>query len=329
MKSYLVRILLFISPLLLLLIGTEIYLRQRPSNFKDKKEQFLEKTGSIEILITGSSHAQNGLIADQFTLPAYNLAFGSQSLYFDKRITEQYLPQMPRLKYVLIALEYMSLYSEHDENRDFFYHAYYGIDFPGRSFWKESLSQTFFVYDPRETVHLIVDDWKPAGKSVDPWTAPDHFDYEKEVLSPEKNRTRAEVFQRVIEAWQGDDRVLKDLESFIADLQAHNVTPILINFPCPPTLRSLHDPKILAANQQAIDYLTTKYNILYLDYWDDDSFTTFDYFDPDHLNVHGAEKLSLKVNKAIMDCFGLCPRNDEYEATSLRAVYGEAIQKIQ
>jgi hypothetical protein len=292
---------LFCIPVFLLIIGTELYIRNRPTDFGAKQIQLLNEADSIEVLITGSSHAMNGLIPSQFTLFTFNLAFGSQTLYFDRRITENYLSRLTKLKYVLISFEYTSLYTEHEKNRDFFYSHYYHINYRDRTFYKENLLQSFFVYDLRQTFNLLIDDLsllKP-DQVEDPWVASSDFNYEQAVLSEEKSRKRSDVYQRIINEWQGGDTILNDLEAFIVSLQSKNITPILINFPCSPTLKTFHDEKILKENKRIADYLTKKYSILYLDYWNDD-FTYKDYFNPDHLNVHGAEKLTRKVDEVIM-----------------------------
>jgi hypothetical protein len=282
----------------------ELCIRNIPSDFGAQKEELLSKADRIEVLITGSSHAQVGLIPDQFTLYTYDIAFGSQALYFDKRITEKYLPYLTQLKYVIISLEYTSLYTEHEENRDFFYKYYYDIRFKDRTFYKEYFLQSFFVYDLRQTLRLIVDNLlpsEPGNSENESWNAPLNYDYENKVLSMEKCKIRGDVFNRIIGEWKGGDTILNDSESFIVFLQSNNITPILINFPCSPNLRSFQDEKIVNENERKARYLTEKYDIVYLNYWDDDSFVYSDYCDPDHLNVHGAEKLTQRVNAIIMD----------------------------
>ena len=50
------------------------------------------KAGAIEILVTGTSHAQNGVAPQFFDLPAFNLGYGSQSLHYylrDERFTTE------------------------------------------------------------------------------------------------------------------------------------------------------------------------------------------------------------------------------------------------
>ncbi len=61
----------------------EYRLRQVPSEFSATKAALDAKAGEVEILITGTSHAQNGIATQFLELPAFNLGYDSQSLDYD------------------------------------------------------------------------------------------------------------------------------------------------------------------------------------------------------------------------------------------------------
>jgi len=269
-----------------------------PSQYKQKRDQLVANADSIEVLILGSSHAMDALDPNQFTLYAHNLAFGSQSVYFDRKLAEKYLPDLPRLKYVLLTLDYNSLYYDHEESRDFFYKYYYGINYKNRKFYKESVLQSFFVYTPEQTLSLmtsrrpirLVKGWmNEAGRN------------DEAVTSVEKNELRVKGFNYTVKSWKGGDSVLNDLEALINLLQSHQITPVLITFPNYSLARSFLDTTVVELNRNVGNTLSQKYQIPYLDYFEDESFTVFDYFNCDHLNAQGAAKLSKKINAVIMD----------------------------
>jgi len=274
-----------------------------PSQYKQKRDQLVANADSIEILILGSSHSQDGIDPNQFTLYAHNLAFGGQSIYFDRKLVEKYLPLLPRLKYVLISLETNSLYYDHDEDRDFFYKYYYNLDYKDRKYYKESLLQSFFVYTPEQTLSLLFNNrqeelekgWinKIQAKKI-------HRDDIK-VMSLEGNKIRANGFNQTAKDWKGGDSVVDDLEALINLLQSKKITPVIITFPNYPLMRSFLDPSIINRTRNVGNTLSQKYHIPYLDYFDDDSFTVADYFNCDHLNVQGAAKISKKINTVIMN----------------------------
>jgi len=298
MKNFLYRIFLFCIPVILITIGCEIYVRNMPSFYKQKRDQLIANADSIEVLILGSSHAMDGADPNQFTLYAHNLAFGAQSIYFDRKLAEKYLPDLPRIKYVLLNLEYNSLYFDHDEGRDFFYKYYYGINYKDRKFYKESFLQSFFVYTPEKTLSLIFS--KQQVKLVKGWdntTGPN----DEAVTSMEKNELRAKGFTNTAINWKGGDSVLTDLEVLIKYLQSRNITPVLLTYPTYSLMRSFLDTSIIERNRNIANTLSQKYQMPYLDYFDDDSFTVSDYFNCDHLNAQGAAKFSKKVNAVIME----------------------------
>ena len=298
MRNFLYRIFLFFIPVIIIIIGCEIYVRNMPSQYRQKRDQLIANADSIEVLILGSSHTMDGVDPNQFTLYAHNLAFGSQTIYFDRKLAEKYVPILPRLKYVLLALDYNSLYGEHEENRDFFYKYYYGINYKDRKFYKESFLQSFFVYTPEQTLSLLFNNRKDV--LIKGWMN-DSGRNDKIVMSEEKNKLRADGFNYKIKTWTGGDAVLKDLEELIKFLLSKDITPVLITYPNYSLLNNFLDASVIERNRSIGNELGKKYQMPYLDYSNDDSFTVSDFFNCDHLNVEGAAKLSKRINEVIMN----------------------------
>ncbi|MCL1933417.1 MAG: hypothetical protein FWF53_06380 [Candidatus Azobacteroides sp.] len=298
MKNFLYRIFLFCIPVIILAIGCEIFVRNMPTTYKQKREQLTAAADSIEVLILGSSHAMDGVDPNQFSLYAYNLAFASQSIYFDRKLVEKYLPDLPRLKYVILMFDYTSLYYDHDASRDFFYKYYYNINYKDRKFYKESFSQFLFVYTPEQTLPLLFNNRHEI--LVKGWVNNSGRDDET-VTSVEKCELRAKGFNQTVQAWKNGDLVLNDLEALINLLQSKKIMPILITYPNYSSIRIFMDASVIERNRNIGNALSQKYQIPYLDYFDDDSFTIADFFNCDHLNREGAAKLSKKINAVITD----------------------------
>jgi len=306
MKNFLYRIFLFSIPVIVLAIGCEIYVRNLSTTYKQKKEQFTACADSVEVLILGSSHAMDGVEPTQFSLYAYNLAFAGQSIYFDRKMVEKYLPDLPRLKYVVLMFDYISLYYDHDAPRDFFYKYYFDINYKNRTFYKETFSQFFFVYTPEQTISMLINNLKNIRNNnrkdtlIKGWLNTTGSDDER-VLAVERAKLRANGFNNTVKTWDGGDSVLNDLEALINLLQSKNITPILVNYPNYSIIRGFMDASVIEKNRNAGNSLSQKYQIPYLDYFDDDSFTVSDFFNSDHLNAKGAAKLSKKINEVIMN----------------------------
>ena len=89
-----------------------------------------------------------------------NLAFGSQTILYDKQLILKYIGILKNLKYVIISLDYPSLYWGFSKDRDFFYYHYYGINIRNKSYFKENFSYFFYVYSPKTSVEILMNNNK-------------------------------------------------------------------------------------------------------------------------------------------------------------------------
>ena len=302
MRNLLYRVFLFFIPVIIFIIGCEIFVRTRPNLYIQKKEQLAANADSVEILILGSSHAMDGVDPNQFFLYAYNFAFAGQSIHFDLKMTEKYLPVLPRLKYVILMLDYNSLYFDHDDGRDFFYKYYFDISYKNNKFYKESLLQSFFVYKLENTLSMMYSSIKDNRKEplVKGWVnnavRNDEF-----VSSVERNEFRAKGYNVGAKNWEGGDSVINDLEELINLFLSKNVVPLLITYPNYSLMNSFMDVSSVERTRSVGYEFSQKYQIPYLDFNEDNSFTIEYFFNCDHLNKRGAAKLSGKINEVIMN----------------------------
>ena len=155
MQQFLKKILFFIIPIVLVTLTFEIYLRTLNTDYKQKNKGLIENYNNINILILGNSHGYNGINPSKFDLPAYNMAAGGQSLYFDKRITLKHIDKLKQLKYVLISVDYHSFYFSSQGIRDTWLYYDYGIKYKDKKEILSSLSYFWFGYTPRIAISEI------------------------------------------------------------------------------------------------------------------------------------------------------------------------------
>lgn len=293
-------------PLIMVSILCELYMRSYKTQYDYKNEGVLAKHDDIKLIILGNSHALNDVNPQQFDLPAFNLAAGNQSLYFDKRIALKYLDSLKNLKFVLITVDYHSLYFSSQGIRDIWSYYTYDIVYKNQSFVKESISYFWFGFTPRITGSImkeqllgyinrrngehpmgLVDGWQPAEGTI-------LASFEEKQL-----QARANYFNGVVHDGSSEyDEVKKDLEDFIIELQASDITPILVSSPISSQLHALLDQKIVEANKEYIDNLSRKYELVYWNMTDSISETTY-FNNNDHLNVEGANKYSQMLNELL------------------------------
>ena len=156
MKLFIKKILLFILPIIIFVISIDSYLRNINSLYQEKNITLKKNADKIEVLILGNSHANYGINPKFFNLYAFNTANLGQSIYFDKEITIRNLDLMKKLKYVLISLDYHSLYfSKQRGERNIWSYYGNGIKYPNENYFKANLSPLIFGYSPLISYSLI------------------------------------------------------------------------------------------------------------------------------------------------------------------------------
>jgi len=129
MKFFAIKVLNFLFPILIVMAGFEIYLRNINTVYSKKLSGLLNNADSIKILIVGNSHACYGVSPSQFYMNTFNIAQSNQSIYFDKRITLKYIDKLVNLKYVLISVDFHSFYFSSQGIRDAWSYYSYHIDY--------------------------------------------------------------------------------------------------------------------------------------------------------------------------------------------------------
>lgn len=305
-------------PLLVILL-TDIWLRNQNTLYKEKYNGLIEQKDSIQLLILGNSHATYGVDPNPFFLYAYNLASPSQSIYFDKRLTLSLLDSLVNLRYVLISIDYHSLYFSSQDYRNVWSYYGNGIKYKKEKYWLAKLSPFLFGYSKSVSIAMIKKRIKNCLKYKNT-SIIDHIDAEYDRINPmdkirrgfigaegiDENcfnetwyKYRAEYTAKNYFSLNEKEEVMADLNDFIIKLKSHEIVPILFSTPTYSEYNSFLDEKILQQNQRDIQQLCELQNIVYLNYMNDKQFSKNDFNDPDHLNKQGAMKFSELLNQDI------------------------------
>jgi hypothetical protein len=128
------RVLLFLLPLLFGWLGLECWVRTVPTSHSIKRHNLQSRAGEIDTLILGSSSAYWDIAPAYLPGSAYNLANVAQTLYYDDRLAARVVPDLPRLRRVIIAIPYVSMFFQlqgtDEEERQFYYFQEWGIPPP-------------------------------------------------------------------------------------------------------------------------------------------------------------------------------------------------------
>jgi hypothetical protein len=302
-NKILLKILFFFLPIIIVLGYLEVQLRSHhfSSSYAAKKYFLEQQLYSVETLVLGSSESFNGIDPTYFSSKTFNLANVSQTLFYDKALTLNYVAQMPKLKNVIINISYFSFfYQLHDIKekwRDDYYKLYFDIDFPENKNFTINKYSYVAVYQLKHSIELAFNKFKDSSAIH---ILPNGYmpKWNQELINNSTGLARVTIHHNEI----FEDRrkeIEKSLEDFVQQLKRNNINIIFITTPVFKTYSKFCNPKIIEQNVEFIHHLSSTYQCKYLNYFTDSSFIKDDFFDNDHLNNSGAKKLSIKLNEEL------------------------------
>jgi len=285
------------------LVGlVELRLRHVPNEYSSTKEALDAKLGEVEILITGTSHAQ-GIEPSYLSDPAFNLGHASQSLYYDTKLVSKYVDKIPNLKLVIFAisnhaLEYRLMNSTESWRAGFYKHVY-GI--PNEDGEELKLSNYSFIalLTPKEALRRATGGFLGAAESEVRRNQTPLSDT-KVGVNDAFGRKRAQHHEGLMRQSALPFNVAA-LERGCELLKERNVTVVFITVPTDRTYYEHINVKSYQRMQETIKQISDKYGVRYFNYLRDHRFAPEDFIDSDHLNGRGAEKFAHILNEEVID----------------------------
>jgi hypothetical protein len=304
---------MFLLPLAVLVLWMEAGLAGIPNSYSFKKKNLEKKLPDIELLIVGSSHAYFDIDPAWFRGNAYNMANASQSLYYDAKIIEKYLPEMKRLKKVLFAVTYFSfgfhLADSREDWRCFYYERYYGIppgEKGGTGFLDLRKYSLTALYGGKESFKYMLKGFKVnLAEHVQPngWYA---STIPMGPINAEAGRKRVLSYNADMQM-ENYDRNYQRLDELFRLLRQKGIEPVIITPPVYRTCRDNLDPARVRKMEELIHSLCSRYKAHYFNYLADNRFILADFSDNDHLNPQGAEKFTRILNEEIPESQAASP----------------------
>ena len=132
MNKFIKKTLLFCVPVLILILIMELLLRNIPNDYSYKKNYLDKHSNEIEILFLGSSHAFRAINPKFIHSNGFNAAHIAQSLDYDIKILRKYEKQTDKLKYIVVPIDYFSLFNRLETGVESWriknYNIYYGFN---------------------------------------------------------------------------------------------------------------------------------------------------------------------------------------------------------
>ena len=294
MKNTIKKIGLFLIPIVLVFSFIEIFYRCIPNDYSIKNKTISQNYKQSEVLIFGNSHTLYGLDPNYFSVPAYNVANISQTLYFDSLLFEKHISKFKKIKKIILNVEYTSLSEQIDSGesnwRKFYYFHYMDLEIPSISdfdYRRICISSTRnFNFNCKLIANFIK---KKTLLNTNNKGFGINYSYEN------RNEITDKEGKEVVKKHEDNSLNYKNnstiLEKIIEICEKRNIEVILVSMPVSNSYRKYCNPIKIKKINATCNALKSKHkNVVYLNLFSDSKFIDDDFYDVDHLNSKGAKK---------------------------------------
>jgi hypothetical protein len=310
-RTFLMRACVFALPLLVGLSAIELQMSRVPNAYGVKRLQVEAGRAAIEGLVRGSLHEFEGVDADVFSRPSYNLAMPSQSLSQSAELALQYVQThrlrgrstgaelaLPKLRYILLGVSAYSLpyrMSTTGDSRLGFYFRAYGVR--GDATWSDLVNPSNYLY-------MGIYGWPAVQSMLRTGVAADYVGHLTRTggspgvkgapAAPPAFLAATAVaraqYHHAIAVSANIPINLAFMRRLARQCQATGVTLVLFTSPVTKEYADAFGDDVWLPRRAAIEALAAEFHLAYTDYSRNDLFTSRDFANADHLNADGAEK---------------------------------------
>ncbi len=318
MKKFANKLLLFLLPFIMVTLFFEIYLRVVNTNYKEKINGLHANQSKVELLILGNSHANYGLNPDKFSVNAYNMAMVNQPLFYDFQILKKEIKNLKNLKYVVLSLDYHSLYFSSQGLRDNW--TYYDYQIDNNISLINKISRFWYGYTPKISLSMLKSDlyrryysYKHHKKTLNfyvekdiditdtvkkGWLPYSKVNYKR--LKPKSVLKKVQSFTQLTSKIKERSKNIELIKEIIAFNNSHNIKTIFVSLPCQKQFVKAIDTKVRNKDIFELNTIFKKSNVKYFDYFNYINDTSM-FYDSDHLNKKGANYIATVFNKDLFE----------------------------
>lgn len=304
MKKFLIKIALFIFPLIIGGISIEYY-AQNKTTFSIKKKFLESNLTSTEVLILGSSHSQNAINPRYLkSRKCANIAFGGQPIAIDYFLLEKYIDKMANLKIVVFEISSHRFFEDLNLStwNAHIYSNLYDIDYKVEKFSIKNFSLLFS--DPRFFSDIFIDYINPNSYKYKlnkyGFVENDFNDrflkLKYDSIKINNSYTRQYDFKQTKYNSINEEFVIKTIEK----CRKRGIKIIFITTPVYKTFSSKIPNKIAKYTNSLTNKLCAKYHIDYYNFLTNKKFKVNDFKNDNHLNSDGAKKFTFIMDSLIV-----------------------------
>lgn len=300
MEKFITRLLLFLSPIVISAVLMEVLLRKIPNDYQYKCNYLNKNSNNINVLILGSSHAYYGIDPQLMRHKSFNAAYVAQSLFYDWQIVKKYDKNWRNLKFIILPVDYFSLYGKLENGIESWrvkdYNIYYGISSNNYTDNSEVLSNKLLLDMERVKSAYVNHEHNILCSSLG-WGT--------EYLSRKKRnlfKTGKLAAKRHFVIREGFFKEnVEVLTSIIEYANKNHVKVLLYTSPAYKTYVQNLNPQQLNSTINMLYTISKKYdNVFYINLLNNNSFKADDFYDADHLDDLGAKKLTYKIDSLLI-----------------------------
>ena len=277
----------------------EILIRKIPNDYSLKRNYLDRYSDSVEVLILGNSHDLYGVNPHLIKAKAFNAANVSQTYRLDYEIAMKYQAHWQQLNYIVMSVDYFSLYTSLETGDEKWriknYEIYSGIDVvKDVRAHTEILSSNFKINLERLYKNYIANVSTSYCTSLG-WAANYNATSNSAALTA-SGINRAKYHTAISKEDLLNENIAM-LRSIIEFAKRKSIKVILFTSPCYKTYTANLKPEQLSRTLAEIEKLKSEFsNVSYINLLRDSSFLESDFFDANHLNHTGARKLTNIIN---------------------------------
>lgn len=299
MNIFIKKFIIFVFPILAIGIIFEIFLREIPNDYSYKKEYLDGNSKHVKALFLGSSSIYFGINPEYFYFNSFNAAHVSQPLSFDLEILKKYNHNWDSLEFIVIPIDYTALYFALNNSIDAWriknYVIYYDIKTPHKIEYNTEIFSKSFKYNVDRLYRYFFQHESDITCSKLGWGANYNSKNHGDLILTGK-ATGIRHFEMANNNQYFSENI-NTIKAIIEFAKTNHSTVIFLTPPAYITYLKYLDANKLRETINTVTEIANSYNnVTYINLLYDSSFTESDFYDSNHLNEIGAQKLSLKIN---------------------------------
>ncbi|MGE0636651.1 MAG: hypothetical protein AB7G44_12430 [Bacteroidia bacterium] len=281
-------------------IGFEILLRNIPNDYSLKNSFLSENSDSISVIYLGSSHTYTGIDPKVSTYSGFNAAYNSQTLKYDLKILQKF--SWNKLEYIVLPLSYFTLFDNLEDGIEFWRIKNYSIYYRFFTSFNPKDYSEIFSNDNSLNYKRLIDYYYHNKTSITSSELGFSIINKKTILSENEFK---EIGLNAAKRHTKKERIhlsenLRYLDKIIEFANKRGVRILLFTPPGHDSyISNLDSEQLNFTINKGIELSSKNQNIKYYNLLSDNSFNADDFFNADHLNENGAEKLTIKIDSII------------------------------